>query len=56
MKPATRPARSWCTKEGPADATFGFASAWLRGTQRKLEAADLDSLRDLVAAVGTGTT
>ncbi|MBC3193351.1 FAD-dependent monooxygenase [Pseudonocardia sp. C8] len=37
-------------EQGPADATFGFGVGLAAGTQRKLEAADPDSLRDLVAA------
>jgi 2-polyprenyl-6-methoxyphenol hydroxylase-like FAD-dependent oxidoreductase len=37
-------------EQGEPDATFGFGVGLAAGTQRKLEAADPDSLRDLVAA------
>ncbi|BBG00955.1 MULTISPECIES: FAD-dependent monooxygenase [Pseudonocardia] len=37
-------------EQGPADATFGFGVGLAAGTQRKLAAADPDSLRDIVSA------
>ena len=37
-------------EQGEPDTTFGFGVGLAAGTQRKLEAADPDSLHDLVAA------
>lgn len=37
-------------EQGDPDTTFGFGVGLAAGTQRKLEAADADTLRDLVAA------
>ncbi|NKQ58485.1 oxidoreductase [Amycolatopsis sp. K13G38] len=47
-------AQPWCDvvvhEQGEPDKTFGFGVGLAAGTQRKLEAADADTLRDLVAA------